>query len=389
VGNATRSSARPAGAVNPDAIVRGRPLRVLHGVYEIAGQGMMLAQALCEQGCVAHALSYHVDWDARRSDIVVEIDPAAGPISNGLAMAGTFARLAPRYDIFHFHFGTTFLPRRLDVPWIRRMGRAVVFHFHGCEVRNRDHMLRHARLSTCTDCDPFCRPRHQQRLLEDARRWGDRLLYSTLDLGASIPGGEPLPLAIEAARWTAAAARHPLPSPESRDGVRGPVVIGHAPTNRLIKGTRHVVAAVERLRGEFPKLELRMIERRPWAEMPEFLAGCDILVDQLHMGWYGLLAIEGMAEGKPVIAYLRDDFLADHPGVPVVNAEPATLEAALRELIRNPERRAELGAAGRTFARSAHDTTVVGAKLLAIYREILTRRGRGAVHPENPAEVAR
>jgi hypothetical protein len=30
-----------------------RPLRVLHGAYEIAGQGMMLAQALRENGCEA------------------------------------------------------------------------------------------------------------------------------------------------------------------------------------------------------------------------------------------------------------------------------------------------------------------------------------------------
>ena len=58
--------------------------------------------------------------------------------------------------------------------------------------------------------------------------------------------------------------------------------------------------------------------------MPAFLAGCDLVVDQLHMGWYGLLAIETMAEGKPVVSYVRDDFHGHAPGLPVVNATPDT-----------------------------------------------------------------
>src|SRR5205085_7474785 len=121
--------------------------------------------------------------------------------------------------------------------------------------------------------------------------------------------------------------------------VSGPVVIAHAPTDRLIKGTRHVFAAVETLKREFPRLELRTIEKQPWARMPEFLAGCDILVDQLMMGWYGLLAIEGMAEGKAVVAHIREDFRSVHPDLPVVDADPAPLVAVLRELIRDPAHR--------------------------------------------------
>ena len=104
--------------------------------------------------------------------------------------------------------------------------------------------------------------------------------------------------------------------------------------------------------------------------MPEFLAGCDILVDQLHMGWYGLLAIEGLAEGKPVIAYLRDEFRAREPDLPVVNAEPATLVEALRALVQDPTQRQQRGALGPAFVRRVHDTRVVGARLLAIYERL-------------------
>ncbi len=353
--------------------------RVLHGAYEIAGQGMMLAQALREQGCVAHSLSYRVDWDARQSDHVVDLDAQRDPARRGFAMLATFAKLAPKYDVFHFHFGTSLLPRLLDVPVLKATGRTIVFHFHGCEARQRKHMLATHRLSTCTDCDPFCRPLHQAWLRERTAKLADRVFFSTLDLAESIPGGEHLPLAIETARWADAAARKAPPDLMRRNGINGPVVIGHAPTNRLIKGTRHVVAAVARLKPEFPSLELRMIEKKPWAEMPDFLAGCDILVDQLHMGWYGLLAIEGMAEGKAVVAYLRDDFRDRVAGLPVQNAEPASLEHVLRELIRDPARRVELGRAGHEYVSRTHDTRVVGATLLAAYREIDARARREAL----------
>ncbi len=349
------------------------PLRVLHGTYEIAGQGMMLALALRAVGCDAKSLSYRIDWDARRSDVVVDLDARRTAVTRGLTMLETFVRLAPHYDVFHFHFGTSFGPRLLDVRLLKAMGRTIVFHFHGCEVRRRAHMLEHHRLSTCTDCDPFCRPRHQQWLSERTARLADRVFFSTLDLAESVPGGEPLPLAIEAERWERAAAATPLLDPLRRNGVDGPVVIGHAPSNRLIKGTRHVVAAVEQLRGEFPRLELRMIERRPWAEMPAFLAGCDVLVDQLHMGWYGLLAIEGMAESKAVVGYVRDDFATREPDLPVVNAEPATLANVLRGLVRDPARRVEIGASGPAFVRRVHDAPVVGARLLAAYHEARAR----------------
>ncbi len=360
----------PAAGVAVSPLHHGRPLRVLHGVYELAGQGMMLARALREAGCDARALSYQVAWDARVSDIVVDLERHTSTFGKGIAMSGAFTKWAGAFDVFHLHFGTSFLPRRLDIPLLKAMGKKIVFHFHGCEVRNRAHMLATHRLATCTECDPFCRPPHQARILADQHAHADLAFYSTLDLADSVPNAKNLPLAIESARWEAAALAHPLEDHDRRDGVRGPVVIAHAPTNQLIKGTRHVVEAIERLKAEFPLVELRMIERQPWAEMPVFLSGCDILVDQLMMGWYGLLSIEGMAEGKAVVTYLRDDFLPLRPDLPVVSAEPGTVYGVLRDLVRDPARRAALGARGPAYVRRHHDTSVVGPQLLAEYRSI-------------------
>ncbi|HEY2954771.1 MAG TPA: hypothetical protein VGK89_05940 [Candidatus Eisenbacteria bacterium] len=390
--------------MNPLALHRGRPLRVLHGCYEIAGQGMMLARGLAENGCEAHSLAYRVDWDGRRPDFVVELDRRRGAAGKAAAMLGAFLRWGRHYDVYHFHFGTSFFGtpffkgsrgsplsrlRQIDLPLLRAMGKRIVFHFHGCEVRSRERMLAAHPLATCTECDPFCVPREQERTRALAAKHAGLVFYSTLDLGESVPRGIHLPLAIEAERWERAALDRPLPEPDRRDGVRGPVVIAHAPTHRLIKGTRHVQEAVERLHAEFPRVELRMIDRQPWAAMPEFLSGCDILVDQVMMGWYGLLAIEGMAERRTVVAYLREDLRSHYPDCPIVSAKPATLHAVLRDLVRDPARRLALGERGARFARERHDTKVVGERLLRHYRAMLGADAPGAAQGGAAAEPSR
>lgn len=362
---------------HPLALHHGRPLRVLHGTYEIAGQGMMLARALREHGCDARALAYRVDWDGRVPDIVVDLDRRPGDVLKGLAMAGAFARWAAHFDVFHFHFGTSFLPRQLDLGVLRAMGKVIVFHFHGCEVRKKDHMRKAHRLATCTECEPFCRPWHQDWLRAQAAKHADLVFYSTLDLAESVPGGRHLALAMEVERWERAGRERALPDFDRRDGRNGPVVIAHAPTNRLIKGTRHVEAAVETLRAEGLNVELRMIEKQPWAGMPEFLSGCDILVDQLMMGWYGLLAMEGMAERRAVVAYVREDFRERLHDCPVVSAEPATVADVLRALVTDPARRRALGERGAAFVKQAHDLAPVGEALLAHYAEAIAKRARG------------
>jgi len=350
---------------------RGRAIRVLHGAYEIAGQGMLLTRALRHWGCDAHCLSYRVDWDGRGGDIYVDLDGVKGNVGKGWTMARTLMRLGPKFDVFHFHFGTSILPRLYDVPLLKAMGKKVVFHFHGCDVRSRAHMLRTHEYSTCTECDPFCRPRRQKRLLDWAARHADATFFSTMDMAESVPGGRHLPLAIDGAPWAAAAQASAPGEAAARDGINGQVVIGHAPTNRLIKGTHHVVRAVAALREEFPKIELRLMEQRPSDQVPAFLGACDIIVDQLGMGWYGLLAIEGMAVGRPVVLHMREDLATVMHDLPVVSADRETLAATLAGLVRDPARRADLGAQGRAFVQRHHDLPVVGRQLLEIYRRIL------------------
>lgn len=137
-------SERVQAAAGDAALHRGRPLRVLHAAYSIAGQSQLLAQGLRDVGCEAEALAYRVDWDGRGGDRVVPIDHL-GALPRAATMVGELVRAAARFDVFHFHFGTSLLPRLLDVAPLARAGKTIAFHFHGCDVRNRSLMLERHR----------------------------------------------------------------------------------------------------------------------------------------------------------------------------------------------------------------------------------------------------
>ena len=74
----------------------------------------------------------------------------------------------------------------------------------------------------------------------------------------------------------------------------------HAPSSRRRKGTDHVVRACDDL-----DVDLVIVEGLHEEALARY-RDADIVVDQLHAGWYGL-AIECMALGKPVVTFLHDE----------------------------------------------------------------------------------
>ena len=73
----------------------------------------------------------------------------------------------------------------------------------------------------------------------------------------------------------------------------------HAPTARAIKGTHHVLAALDALRAEGVDFDLELVEGRTQAEAREVYARADLVVDQLMLGWYGGLAVEAWRSACP------------------------------------------------------------------------------------------
>ncbi|MGE4123015.1 MAG: glycosyltransferase, partial [Solirubrobacterales bacterium] len=99
-------------------------------------------------------------------------------------------------------------------------------------------------------------------------------------------------------------------------------------------------------------------------DVPAMLALADVLVQPSHADAMPLSVLEAMAVGVPVVATAVGDvpaMLAGRAGLTVPAEDRAALEAALSELLADPARRAEMGAAGEEIAAARDSSKMIGS----------------------------
>ena len=104
-----------------------------------------------------------------------------------------------------------------------------------------------------------------------------------------------------------------------------------------------------------------------WLTPAETIRACAeaqiVVVPSIWHEPFGLVAVEAMAAGRPVVASRSGglaDIIADgETGVLVPPGDPAALADAIARLIEDPDTRARMGAAGRRRAEQGYDWDVV------------------------------
>jgi glycosyltransferase involved in cell wall biosynthesis len=99
-------------------------------------------------------------------------------------------------------------------------------------------------------------------------------------------------------------------------------------------------------------------------DVPAMLSLADVLVQPSHADAMPLSVLEAMAVGVPVVATAVGDvpaMLAGRAGVTVPAEDGAALEAALSDLLADPAKRAEMGAAGEEIAAARDSSKMVGS----------------------------
>jgi glycosyltransferase involved in cell wall biosynthesis len=309
-------------------------VRVTHGPVNTAGIPWTNVQALRRRGVDARLVVFNRYRLHPEAD--VDLKRSGGLVHRQLTQWRAFARLAPATDIFHFYFGLTLLPKSLQFPILRALGKRSVVHFLGSDIRGK--------------------PPGE---LAWSRRAGARIVGS-YDAVRWVPDAHVIPPGIDIAGIE--------PSPPS--GRDRPLVL-HAPSSRSRKGTEHVVAACAEL-----NLDLEIVEGLDHRRAFERYRRADVIVDQLNAGWYGVFAIEAMALGKPVVSFLHDEAVrrteeAFGLEVPIVSVTRETLVERLRPLAASPDERRRVGAASRAYAQEVHDLERMTDRLLALYADLL------------------
>ena len=279
-----------------------------------------------------------------------------------------------RYDVFHFYFRSFYFstrslafPTGLDMLALRAAGKVVIMNFRGSEVRLHS-VFREVSPWHYVDEDPsgltYKFPEEaQQRYIDFSRGVANRLIVGDPELATYVPGATIVPRSINLASWE--------PVGPVNDG--DPLVI-HAPSRRGVKGTSRVLEAVSTLREQGLNFRFQLVEGLGQEEAKELYRQADIVVDQLRIGWYGVLAVEAMALGKPVVAYVREDLRPELEAMaggspPLAYADPSDVTEVLASLVQDPDRRKSLGEKGRAFCEATHDSLKVAQRLVEVYQE--------------------
>lgn len=298
-----------------------------------------------------------------------------------------------KYDIFHFHYGYSLLPRTYQLipgrPWpkdidlrlIKGMGKKIVFHHWSCWAGRHESFWK-SSWPICDICRSkdycYCKADCIRELWDREQRYGDAWIVSHPEMEMHQQDRAwHIPTTIDTSLYNHA---EPVPAKfryerEHPDNV----LLFHSFNNRGdrgdVKGTAYIKRAVENLRKKGVPVELMYFENMPNIDLRYYQMQADIGVDQLLFPWHGSTGMELMAAGKPVLSWISDEWKEKHhPDLPIVNATAETIEKKILELVENPALREKIGARSREYVERTHSFKAVGDRLEEFYGWLMEKK---------------
>lgn len=279
-------------------------------------------------------------------------------------------RVLAFHDVVHYHFNGFLFDDGTDLRVLQRMGKVVVVHYRGCDLRCRSvNTAKNPELNVCQECSyppGSCDTDYQRGKIAVSRAHSDVRFVTTPDLLDFADDAEHLPFIAPYAIDFSAIA----PAPRRPDVFRVVTSSNHP----ALDGVRFVRDAVDRLAAEGVKIELVEVHRQPFLEALSLYKSADLYCGKLRMGYYNNANIESLMLGVPNMCYIRDRFLDRIPDSPIIVARPDNVYAKLREWVAKPEQLKRLGALGPEFVRRHHQADQLMLLMIARYNEALQRK---------------
>lgn len=270
------------------------------------------------------------------------------------------------HDIFHFYFGTTLLPKQLDLPLYRVFGKKVIMEYLGSDIQSYKKSVEQYKWTNLK-----YKLSLEEGLAHDKTitsryifesKYCDKQLVCAPCYSEFATNAEILPLAIDLSNVP------PVVFP-SFDGT---FRIMHAPTHRGFKGSQFIIAAVQQLIKEGYPIEFDLVENVSHSALLGRYAACHLFIDQIVAGWYGTASIEAMAVGRPVVVFVRPTYLSYvefGKKLPTISADPDNIYQMLKDTLDGGiDSLHKRGERSRTFVEEVHDVKKVTRHLLDIYR---------------------
>jgi glycosyltransferase involved in cell wall biosynthesis len=353
-----------------------KAMKVLHCPTSVGGVAWTLSRAERKLGLQSDVMVFQSNWLAFPADIDLKL--GHGTFNAVRRLPLFFFKAAKKYDVFHFNYGSSFLPpSRLphffelsDLPVLRALGKKIVVSYQGCDIRQKGFCTKEFAVSAChaDNCQAaYCNDKTDVLKMKRAakfERYAHKIFAATPDLLHWLPvRAEFLPVAqVDLNDW----------QPERQKREDNKLTLLHSPTDRGSKGTKYILEAIERLEGRYRDIELILVEGVSHAKVKDLYRKADLVIDQLLGGWYGGFAVEAMALGKPVVCYIREGDLVFIPGqmkedLPIVNANPSTIYDVLVGLVEERNKLPTIGEKSRAYVERWHDPMKIAARTKEAY----------------------
>lgn len=371
--------------------MRPAKYKVLHLPTTVGGNPQGLSRHFCELGVHSESWTISQNYLSYAADRVITKSTDSrvlAELKKLWALTYVF-----RFQVIFFNYGRTLFMPFPSVPnhkrhWIKRplltlyqsyssvmhrleifslsaLNRIVLVQYQGDDARQGDYCRAHFQITAATQVDDSYYTPENDALKRERISSLTRLCAKTYSLNPDLlyvlpDSAEFLPYShISLTDWP----------PHYTQLADRPLRIGHAPSHWGAKGTRLILDAVDTLRQHGFEFEFLLIEGLSNAEAKERYKTIDVLVDQLFIGWYGGLAVEAMALGKPVIAYIRNNDLRFIPAqmqqdLPIVQAEPNTIYQRLKQVLAMPRGDLlELAKRSRAYVEKWHDPAAIAMRI--------------------------
>ncbi len=277
-----------------------------------------------------------------------------------------------KYDVIHYHFAVLLTNNKLELASLKKMGKVVVFHFRGCDLRQKSvNNKTNPELNCCQECDypeGSCQNKVQSFRISLAKTYADLLFVTTPDLLDFLPEAEQIPFV--------APYGIDFDKIEATPKNKGIFRVVTSSNHDSVDGTEYIRKAVKRLQEDGKAIELIEVHKTPYEKALSIYKSADVYVSKLRMGYYNNANIECMMMGIPCMSYIREEFLRSIPDCPIIITRPDTVYQRLKEYIDQPEKLKEIAEKGIEFVKKYHNSDKIVNYIIKRYNEALTTRAQ-------------
>jgi hypothetical protein len=366
------------GRKGQEGLTFDKNMKVLHLPTSVGGNAWGLSQGERRLGLDSQVLITRNNWLNYPYDISLHWEEKRA-FAIILSSIKTFLKYRNKFDVFHFNFGSTLVDFRTygihlwDLPFYPK-NKKMVFTYNGCDARQKYKTMKRVEFAPCYEkdcygglCNDGLNDKMREKRINLVSNYANHIFALNPDLLYFLPPSLSSFLPYCIASWYEIEA---IPYKIDRN-----IKILHAPTNRAGKGSRYIIQALQNLKERYP-IEIILIENMPHQEALKAYRMADLIIDQVLLGWYGGVSVEGMKMGKPVCAFIREEDLKFIPErmvrdlkEAIININPFNIETVLEEYLQNPQLLNQKSNAGLEYVHKWHNPLYVGGITKSIYEK--------------------